>query len=99
MTGEVYASDYPETSISHEDRARSWCDGLKIRDRLIELASVEHPDVAGFFEGERLDRAVSMLLQRGARPGDDDPLIGIIMLVTICEDMQNDGFVFRTEKA
>jgi hypothetical protein len=69
----------------------------KIRDRLLELAAVA-PNVGGFFEGERLDRVVSKLLQGGARPGDDEPLAKAIMLVGIFEDMEGAGFVFRREE-
>lgn len=98
MSDEVYGSDYPEPNATHEDRARAWCDGLKIRDRLLELAAVAPPNVGGFFEGERLDRVVSKLLQGGARPGDDEPLAKAIMLVGIFEDMEGAGFVFRREE-
>jgi hypothetical protein len=96
MSDEVYGSDYPEPNATHEDRARAWCDGENSRPAARTGGS--RPNVGGFFEGERLDRVVSKLLQGGARPGDDEPLAKAIMLVGIFEDMEGAGFVFRREE-
>lgn len=73
-----------------EQRAAAWRDGLAIRHRIVELAAARDPDVAGFFEGERLDRIVEALLRRGIKGAEDPFLQSAIELVQIFEDMDKE---------